>query len=83
MITGGPGGDHLGLGRGRPMPLLVGLSMAEICSAYPTSAGLCFWAHRIIGTPAGLRSSGGDTAFRLRVFTTLDALRNPTFCRFG
>jgi amino acid permease (GABA permease) len=29
------------------MTLFVGLAMAEICSAYPTSAGLYFWAHRL------------------------------------
>lgn len=29
------------------MTLVVGLAMAEICSAYPTSAGLYFWAHRL------------------------------------
>ncbi|MFH9069681.1 amino acid permease [Streptomyces alboflavus] len=29
------------------MTLFVGLSMAEVCSAYPTSAGLYFWAHRM------------------------------------
>jgi amino acid permease (GABA permease) len=29
------------------MTLIVGLAMAEICSAYPTSAGLYFWAHRL------------------------------------
>ncbi len=29
------------------MTLFVGLAMAEICSAYPTSAGLYFWSHRL------------------------------------
>src|SRR4030081_3116056 len=36
------GGVGVGL-----MPLLVGLSMAEICSSYPTSAGLYYWAHKL------------------------------------
>ncbi|GAB4840337.1 Mitochondrial branched-chain amino acid (BCAA) aminotransferase [Ancistrocladus abbreviatus] len=30
--------------------MLVGLSMAEICSAYPTSAGLYFWSGRLSGS---------------------------------
>lgn len=47
MNTGGPvlitwGWVAVGL-----MTLFVGLAMAEICSAYPTSAGLYFWAHRL------------------------------------
>ncbi|WP_434591996.1 amino acid permease [Streptomyces sp. A5-4] len=47
MNTGGPaviiwGWLFVGL-----MTLSVGLSMAEVCSAYPTSAGLYFWAHRM------------------------------------
>jgi amino acid permease (GABA permease) len=47
MNTGGPavimwGWLFVGL-----MTLFVGLSMAEVCSAYPTSAGLYFWAHRM------------------------------------
>ncbi|MEU5438167.1 amino acid permease [Streptomyces sp. NPDC020719] len=47
MSTGGPAlitWGWVGVGL---MTLLVGLSMAEICSAYPTSAGLYFWAHRL------------------------------------
>ncbi|MCQ4084978.1 amino acid permease [Streptomyces sp. RB6PN25] len=47
MNTGGPamliwGWVAVGL-----MTLIVGLAMAEVCSAYPTSAGLYFWAHRM------------------------------------
>ncbi|MFI0241654.1 amino acid permease [Streptomyces sp. NPDC016845] len=47
MDTGGPvlitwGWVAVGL-----MTLFVGLSMAEICSAYPTSAGLYFWARQL------------------------------------
>ncbi|MFD7921213.1 amino acid permease [Streptomyces sp. NPDC059740] len=47
MTTGGPvliTWSWVGVGL---MTLLVGLAMAEICSAYPTSAGLYFWAHRL------------------------------------
>lgn len=31
------------------LTLPVGLSMAEICSAYPTSAGLYFWSAKLSG----------------------------------
>ncbi|CAB4265094.1 unnamed protein product [Prunus armeniaca] len=31
------------------LTLLVGLSMAEICSAYPTSGGLYFWSAKLAG----------------------------------
>ncbi|MFF6955739.1 amino acid permease [Streptomyces sp. NPDC008317] len=47
MNTGGPAlitWGWVGVGL---MTLVVGLAMAEICSAYPTSAGLYFWAHRL------------------------------------
>ncbi|KVH96266.1 amino-acid permease BAT1 homolog [Cynara cardunculus var. scolymus] len=33
--------------------LLVGLSMSEICSAYPTAAGLYFWSARLCGSEWG------------------------------
>lgn len=33
--------------------LLVGLSMAEICSAYPTSGGLYYWGARLCGNEWG------------------------------
>ncbi|MFD9906267.1 amino acid permease [Streptomyces sp. NPDC059063] len=47
MNTGGPalimwGWVFVGL-----MTLFVGLAMAEVCSSYPTSAGLYFWAHKL------------------------------------
>ncbi|CAN0871441.1 Amino-acid permease BAT1 homolog [Linum grandiflorum] len=35
------------------MTLLVGLSMAEICSAYPTSGGLYFWSAKLCGNNWG------------------------------
>ncbi|MFK4146270.1 amino acid permease [Streptomyces sp. NPDC004065] len=47
MNTGGPAVITWGWVGVGLMTLLVGLSMAEICSAYPTSAGLYFWAHRL------------------------------------
>ncbi|KAH9608836.1 hypothetical protein KSS87_014308 [Heliosperma pusillum] len=31
------------------MTMIVGLSLAEICSAYPTSAGLYFWSAKLCG----------------------------------
>ncbi|CAL5421649.1 unnamed protein product [Camellia sinensis] len=33
--------------------LIVGLSMAEICSAYPTSGGLYFWSAKLCGDDWG------------------------------
>lgn len=33
--------------------LLVGLSMSEICSAYPTAAGLYFWSAKLCGNEWG------------------------------
>ncbi|KAK9934677.1 hypothetical protein M0R45_021813 [Rubus argutus] len=35
------------------LTLLVGLSMAEICSAYPTSGGLYFWSAKLCGNRWG------------------------------
>ncbi|KAG8639142.1 hypothetical protein MANES_14G107950v8 [Manihot esculenta] len=35
------------------LTLIVGLSMAEICSAYPTSGGLYFWSARLCGDEWG------------------------------
>ncbi|MGW5258729.1 amino acid permease [Streptomyces sp. NPDC004012] len=47
MNTGGPAVITWGWVAVGLMTLFVGLSMAEICSAYPTSAGLYFWAHQL------------------------------------
>lgn len=47
MNTGGPAVITWGWVVVGLMTLFVGLAMAEICSAYPTSAGLYFWAHRL------------------------------------
>ncbi|KAF7827748.1 amino-acid permease BAT1-like protein [Senna tora] len=35
------------------MTMAVGLSMAEICSAFPTSGGLYFWSARLCGAHWG------------------------------
>ncbi|XP_049403974.1 amino-acid permease BAT1 homolog isoform X2 [Solanum stenotomum] len=35
------------------MTLIVGLSMAEICSAYPTAAGLYYWSAKLAGNKIG------------------------------
>ncbi|MFF7415366.1 amino acid permease [Streptomyces lydicus] len=53
MNTGGPalitwGWVIVGL-----MTMFVGLSMAEVCSSYPTSAGLYFWAYRMAPKRSG------------------------------
>lgn len=47
MNTGGPAMIVWGWAAVGLMTLFVGLSMAEVCSSYPTSAGLYFWAHRM------------------------------------
>ena len=47
MNTGGPAAliwGWLGVGL---MTLFVGLAMAEVCSAYPTSGGLYFWSAKL------------------------------------
>lgn len=35
------------------MTLIVGLAMAEICSAYPTSGGLYYWSAKLAGKKFG------------------------------
>ncbi|SEG89258.1 amino acid/polyamine/organocation transporter, APC superfamily [Actinacidiphila yanglinensis] len=52
MVTGGPalitwGWPVVGL-----MTLCVGLSMAEICSSYPTAGGLYYWAAKLAPSKA-------------------------------
>ncbi|TKA08082.1 amino acid permease [Actinacidiphila oryziradicis] len=47
MNTGGPAVMMWGWVGVGLMTLIVGLSMAEICSSYPTSAGLYYWAHKL------------------------------------
>ncbi|XP_021912206.1 amino-acid permease BAT1 isoform X2 [Carica papaya] len=39
------------------MTMMVGLSMAEICSAYPTSGGLYFWSSKLCGNDWGALAS--------------------------
>ncbi|RXH70212.1 hypothetical protein DVH24_007468 [Malus domestica] len=39
------------------LTLLVGLSMAEICSAFPTSGGLYFWSAKLAGKRWGAFAS--------------------------
>ncbi|OIV37647.1 amino acid permease [Mangrovactinospora gilvigrisea] len=61
MNTGGPAAITWGwIGVGA-MTMLVGLAMAEICSAYPTSGGLYFWAHRL--SPGHEHGARGAAAF--------------------
>lgn len=65
MNTGGPAVIMWGWVAVGLMTLFVGLSMAEICSAYPTSAGLYFWAHRTAPprtAAAGRGSRAGSTS---------------------
>ncbi|MYS60275.1 MULTISPECIES: amino acid permease [Streptomycetaceae] len=47
LTTGGPAMLIWGWVAVGAMTLVVGAAMAEVCSAYPTSAGLYFWAHRL------------------------------------
>jgi amino acid transporter len=44
---GGPATMVYGWPIAGAMTLVVGLAMAEICSAYPTSGGLYFWSARL------------------------------------
>ena len=39
------------------LTMLVGLAMAEICSAYPTSGGLYFWSAKLCGNEWGPMAS--------------------------
>lgn len=47
MNTGGPAVIMWGWVLVGLMTLFVALAMAEVCSSYPTSAGLYFWAHKL------------------------------------
>lgn len=47
MNTGGPAVITWGWVGVGLMTLVVGLAMAEVCSAYPTSAGLYYWARAL------------------------------------
>ncbi|KAJ6988112.1 amino-acid permease BAT1 isoform X1 [Populus alba x Populus x berolinensis] len=51
------------------LTLTVGMSMAEICSAYPTSGGLYFWSARLCGKDWGPLASwltGWQTKIKFR-----------------
>jgi amino acid permease (GABA permease) len=53
MLTGGPidivwGWPFVGV-----MTLFVGLSMAEVCSSYPTAGGLYYWAAKLAPAKSG------------------------------
>src|SRR5215475_4892390 len=53
MLTGGPAEIIWGwLGVG-VMTLFVGLSMAEVCSSYPTAGGLYYWAAKLAPGKSG------------------------------
>lgn len=47
MNTGGPAMIIWGWVAVGLMTLFVGLAMAEVCSSYPTSVSLYFWAHKL------------------------------------
>ncbi|MGO9078720.1 MAG: amino acid permease [Streptosporangiaceae bacterium] len=47
MITGGPVAIVWGWPLVGIMTLMVGLSMAEVCSSYPTAGGLYYWAAKL------------------------------------
>ena len=49
MVTGGPRVITLGWIIVGFFALLVGMSMGEICSAYPTAGGLYFWSAKLAG----------------------------------
>src|SRR2546423_814089 len=59
MITGGPRVMVWGWGGVTLAVLLIGLSLAEVTSAYPTSGALFFMAHRLGG-----KGWGGTTRWR-------------------
>src|SRR5258707_14192436 len=47
MNTGGPGAIVWGWPIVGIMTLFVGLSMAEVCSSFPTAGGLYYWAAKL------------------------------------
>ncbi|WVZ54609.1 hypothetical protein U9M48_005379 [Paspalum notatum var. saurae] len=49
LAFGGPAAMTLGWFLPGAFTMAVGLSMAEICSAFPTSGGLYFWSARLAG----------------------------------
>ena len=53
MLTGGPAVIVWGWPFVGVMTLLVGLSMAEVCSSFPTAGGLYYWAAKLAPTKSG------------------------------
>jgi amino acid transporter len=49
LAFGGPATMTLGWFLAGAFTMAVGLSMAEICSAFPTSGGLYYWSARLSG----------------------------------
>ncbi|CAN6330431.1 unnamed protein product [Urochloa humidicola] len=49
LVFGGPAAMTLGWFVAGAFTMAVGLSMAEICSAFPTSGGLYYWSARLAG----------------------------------
>src|SRR6202049_3016440 len=49
MANGGPIDMNIGWPVVGIMVLIVGLAMAEVCSAYPTAGGLYYWAAKLGG----------------------------------
>jgi amino acid transporter len=49
LTFGGPATMTLGWFVAGAFTMAVGLSMAEICSAFPTSGGLYYWSARLSG----------------------------------
>ncbi|MEW5314028.1 MAG: hypothetical protein WDW38_005556 [Sanguina aurantia] len=53
LMYGGPVGIVYGWLLVSFFTIMVGLAMSEICSAYPTSGGLYFWAYQLAGPKHG------------------------------
>ncbi len=53
MLTGGPAVIVWGWPFVGVMTLLVGLSMAEVCSSFPTAGGLYYWAAKLAPAKSG------------------------------
>jgi amino acid permease (GABA permease) len=53
MLTGGPAEIVWGWPFVGVMTLFVGLSMAEVCSSYPTAGGLYYWAAKLAPGKSG------------------------------
>src|ERR1700681_1400907 len=49
MNNGGPIDMNIGWAVVGIMVLIVGMAMAEVCSAYPTAGGLYYWSAKLAG----------------------------------